>query len=45
MLRHGVGLLELLNRYRIQPGTLILEVTESRRIDDHAAVAILRPLA
>lgn len=38
-------LLELLNRYRIQPGTLILEVTESRRIDDpHAAVAILRPL-
>ncbi|HEM7926475.1 TPA: biofilm formation regulator HmsP [Citrobacter farmeri] len=38
-------MLELLNRYRIQPGTLILEVTESRRIDDpHAAVAILRPL-
>ncbi|MDA8479410.1 biofilm formation regulator HmsP [Citrobacter sp. Awk 4] len=38
-------LLELLNRYRIEPGTLILEVTESRRIDDpHAAVAILRPL-
>lgn len=38
-------LLELLNRYRIKPGTLILEVTESHRIDDpHAAVAILRPL-
>ncbi|MET6675839.1 biofilm formation regulator HmsP [Citrobacter amalonaticus] len=38
-------MLELLNRYRIQSGTLILEVTESRRIDDpHAAVAILRPL-
>ncbi|UGE84018.1 EAL domain-containing protein (plasmid) [Escherichia coli] len=38
-------MLELLTRYRIQPGTLILEVTESRRIDDpHAAVAILRPL-
>ena len=38
-------LLELLERYRIAPGTLILEVTESRRIDDpHAAVAILRPL-
>lgn len=38
-------MLELLARYRIQPGTLILEVTESRRIDDpHAAVTILRPL-
>ncbi len=38
-------MLELLNRYRIQSSTLILEVTESRRIDDpHAAVAILRPL-
>lgn len=38
-------LLELLSRYRIQPDTLILEVTESRCIDDpHAAVAILRPL-
>ncbi len=33
-------MLELLTRYRIQPGTLILEVTESQRIDDpHAAVA------
>ncbi len=38
-------MLELLNRYRIQPGSLILEVTESRHIDDpNAAVAILRPL-
>ncbi len=38
-------LLELLTRYRIKPGTLILEVTESRHIDDpNAAVAILRPL-
>ncbi|UAT39772.1 biofilm formation regulator HmsP [Escherichia fergusonii] len=38
-------LLGLLGRYRVQPGMLILEVTESRRIDDpHAAVAILRPL-
>lgn len=38
-------MLELLNRYRIKPNMLILEVTESRRIDDpHAAVAILRPL-
>lgn len=38
-------LLELIHRYRIQPDTLILEVTESRRIDDpNEAVAILRPL-
>lgn len=38
-------MLELLSRYRIEPGTLILEVTESRRIDDpQAAIAILRPL-
>lgn len=42
---YGLGPAELLNRYRIKPGTLILEVTESRHIDDpHAAVAILRPL-
>lgn len=35
----------LLQRYHIQSGTLILEMTESRRIDDpHAAVNILRPL-
>lgn len=39
------SLLEMLVRYRIQPGTLILEVTESRRIEDpDAAVTILRPL-
>jgi len=38
-------LLALLNRYRIAPGTLVLEVTESRRIDDpQTAVEILRPL-
>lgn len=38
-------LLELIKRYRIKPDTLILEVTESRRIDDpNEAVAILRPL-
>lgn len=38
-------LLELIHRYQIQPDTLILEVTESRRIDDpNEAVAILRPL-
>lgn len=39
------SLLALMHRYHIEPGTLILEVTESRRIDDpDAAVAILRPL-
>jgi len=39
------GALELLNRYRIAPGTLVLEVTESRRIDDPEVVmATLRPL-
>ena len=39
------GALELLNRYRIAPGTLVLEVTESRRIDEPGAVmATLRPL-
>jgi len=39
------SLLALLERYRIAPGTLVLEVTESRRIDDpDAAVSILRPL-
>jgi len=38
-------MLALLNRYRIAPGTLVLEVTESRSIDDpKAAVGILRPL-
>lgn len=47
LLHHDMvsDMLALLNRYRIAPGTLILEVTESRRIDDpKAAVAILRPL-
>ncbi|EKM8121596.1 biofilm formation regulator HmsP [Enterobacter hormaechei] len=38
-------MLELLHRYRIQPHTLILEVTESRCIDNpDDAVAILKPL-
>ncbi len=39
------GFLSLLQHYRIKPGTLILEITESRRIDDpEKAVQILRPL-
>lgn len=39
------GMLELIHRYRIQPHTLILEVTESRCIDNpDDAVAILKPL-
>lgn len=44
--QNGVAsMLELLHRYRIAPGTLILEITESRHIDDpQAAMAILRPL-
>ncbi|MEA5192481.1 biofilm formation regulator HmsP [Enterobacter hormaechei] len=38
-------MLELMHRYRIQPHTLILEVTESRCIDNpDDAVAILKPL-
>lgn len=38
-------MLELIHRYRIQPHTLILEVTESRCIDNpDDAVAILKPL-
>lgn len=47
LMHHNMAadLLELLDRYRIAPGTLILEVTESRHIDNpQAAVAILRPL-
>ncbi len=37
--------LALIHRYRIQPDTLILEVTESRSIDNpDDAVAILKPL-
>lgn len=38
-------MLELIHRYRIQPHTLIPEVTESRCIDNpDDAVAILKPL-
>lgn len=38
-------MLELIHRYRIQPHTLILEVTESRCIDNpDDSVAILKPL-
>lgn len=38
-------MLELIHRYRIRPHTLILEVTESRCIDNpDDAVAILKPL-
>ncbi|EOW6513589.1 sensor domain-containing phosphodiesterase [Cronobacter malonaticus] len=38
-------MLQRLERYAIKPGTLILEITESQRIDDtEAAIAILRPL-
>lgn len=41
----GVELLALIERYRIVPGTLVLEVTESRRLDDpQAVIALLRPL-
>ncbi|MDU4232222.1 MAG: EAL domain-containing protein, partial [Klebsiella grimontii] len=41
----GAEMLALLARYRIAPGTLILEVTESRRIDDpQAMISLLRPL-
>ncbi|HKM96182.1 MAG TPA: biofilm formation regulator HmsP [Buttiauxella sp.] len=41
----GSSLLALMARYRIQPGMLILEVTESHNIDDpKKAVSILRPL-
>jgi len=47
LLHHNMmnDVLELLSRYHIKPGTLILELTESRRIDNpDAAVNILRPL-
>lgn len=41
----GVELQALIARYRIAPGTLVLEVTESRRLDDpQAVIALLRPL-
>ncbi|HHT2834363.1 biofilm formation regulator HmsP [Klebsiella aerogenes] len=41
----GVELLALIERYRIAPGTLVLEVTESRRLDDpQAVIALLHPL-
>ncbi|EOG5373180.1 sensor domain-containing phosphodiesterase [Cronobacter turicensis] len=38
-------MLQRLERYAIAPGTLVLEMTESQRIDDtEAAIVILRPL-
>ena len=37
----GVELQALIARYRIAPGTLVLEVTESRRLDDPQAVIAL----
>ena len=47
LLEHDRGeeMLKLIARYRIAPGTLILEVTESCRMDDPQDVmARLRPL-
>jgi EAL domain-containing protein (putative c-di-GMP-specific phosphodiesterase class I) len=47
LLHHDRGeeMLALLARYRIAPGTLVLEVTESRRMDDpQAMISLLRPL-
>lgn len=41
----GAEMLTLLSRYRIAPGTLIVEITESRRLDDpRMVVSLLRPL-
>lgn len=41
----GAEMLTLLSRYRIAPGTLIIEITESRRLDDpRMVVSLLRPL-
>ncbi|MEB8195332.1 biofilm formation regulator HmsP [Raoultella terrigena] len=41
----GTEMLTLLSRYRIAPGTLIIEITESRRLDDpRMVVSLLRPL-
>ena len=41
----GTEMLTLLDRYRIAPGTLVLEITESRHMDDpQTVVSLLRPL-
>ncbi|MGK4416441.1 biofilm formation regulator HmsP [Raoultella ornithinolytica] len=41
----GTEMLTLLDRYRIAPGTLVLEITESRHLDDpQTVVSLLRPL-
>lgn len=41
----GTEMLTLLSRYCIAPGTLIIEITESRRLDDpRMVVSLLRPL-
>ena len=41
----GTEMLILLDRYRIAPGTLVLEITESRHLDDpQTVVSLLRPL-
>ena len=41
----GAEMLTLLSRYRIAPGTLVIEITESRRLDDpRTVVSLLRPL-
>ncbi|MEB7861958.1 biofilm formation regulator HmsP [Raoultella ornithinolytica] len=41
----GTEMLTLLDRYRIAPGTLVLEITESRHLDDpQKVVSLLRPL-
>lgn len=40
----GTEMLTLLDRYRIAPGTLVLEITESRHLDDpQTVVSLLRP--
>lgn len=41
----GTEMLTLRDRYRIAPGTLVLEITESRHLDDpQTVVSLLRPL-
>ncbi|HAT1621577.1 TPA: biofilm formation regulator HmsP [Raoultella planticola] len=41
----GTEMLTLLDRYRVAPGTLVLEMTESRHLDDpQTVVSLLRPL-